>query len=243
MYRICLIVFAGVLLPILLYLGFWQLGRYEEKLVIEENLQLRRFTPLSLDDLRELNDQRFYPLTITGTFDNSRYFLLDNRTFNGRVGFHVLTPFLTNNGELVLVDRGWIVGSFDRRHLPDIPQVYGLTTIVGQSWQPVGEAFLLKEDVWRTGWPKVIQAIDKQAMTNALQTDDADSIDSIEPWLLILDSDQPGSLQRNFHPTSMPAERHLGYAVQWFVMALALVLLTIWAFYKEVANKKINNKK
>ena len=239
MYRICLIVFASVLLPVLLWLGFWQLSRYDEKLAIEENLKMRRFSSLSIVDLRALDDQRFYPITLTGTFDNSRYFLLDNRTFEGRVGFHVLMPFLTRNNEWVLVDRGWIAGSYDRRQLPDVPKINGLITIAGQSWQPAGEAFLLKEDLWYAGWPKVIQAIDGQRIADTLLTVAGERI---EPWLLILDGDQAGSLQRNFQPTAMPAQRHFGYALQWFIMALALVLLTIWAFHKEAINKNNNQR-
>ena len=136
-----------------------------------------------------------------------------------------LPPFRTLEGEQVVIDRGWVAGSQDRRLLPDIPTVNGSVALTGLSWVPLGDAFLLQDDVWSDEWPKVIQAIDLERMNTALE-------DGFQPWILVLDSDQPGSFQRNFHVTNMSPSRHFGYAIQWFAMAIALVFLGGYAAFK-----------
>ncbi|WP_281645333.1 SURF1 family protein [Parendozoicomonas sp. Alg238-R29] len=251
MYRIRIVLLVVALLPVLVGLGFWQLERYDSKLAMENQYQERRGGTYSVSDLKGLYDPLYFQLTLAGRFDNSRSFLLDNRTFKGRVGFHVLTPFFvdsgetvsgetvsgetvsgeTVSGETVIVDRGWIVGIPDRSRLPDIPAVDGKVLIAGQSWQPAGEAFLLAEDVWSEDWPKVIQAIDQERMQEVLGV-------TAESWLLVQDNDQPGSLEKNFFLTNMPASRHFGYAMQWFAMALVLVVLGFWALRKDKSNNK-----
>ncbi|MEM8984954.1 MAG: SURF1 family cytochrome oxidase biogenesis protein, partial [Pseudomonadota bacterium] len=49
---------------------------------------------------------------------------------------------------------------------------------------------------------------------------------SLLPWALLLDGDaEDGFAARDWQPTGLPPERHLGYAVQWFALALTLVIL------------------
>ncbi len=231
MYRARLVISTVALLPLLIGLGVWQLDRYQEKQTIENDLNQRSHQTLTFAELQTREDPRFYAVSLSGRFNNDRYFLLDNRIFQGRVGYHVLMPFQTTSGETVLVDRGWISGSQDRSRLPTVLGIHGLTTISGQSWQP-DEAFLLAEDVWSNNWPKVIQAVDSAAMADALEV-------QLPPWLVILDNQQPGSLQRNFEPINTQSERHLGYAIQWFALAITLIVLAGWALRKNNNNNVV----
>ncbi|MCL6268486.1 SURF1 family protein [Sansalvadorimonas sp. 2012CJ34-2] len=231
MYRTRILTFVLLLLPVLIGLGLWQYGRYQEKLELEEQYKLRRQKTFSISDLQAVDDPRYYKVSTSGSFDNSRTFLLDNRVLAGRVGFHVITLFESFNGELLLVDRGWVPGLPDRSRLPDIPDIEGSVIITGESWLPAGKAFLLAEDLWSSEWPKLIQSIDFERMQSSLNQ-------PLQPWFLVLDEQQPGSFQRNFHVVNMPPSRHLGYAVQWFSMALALVLLGGYALFGTNKNKR-----
>ena len=234
MYRTRVLTFVIVLLPVLIGLGLWQFGRYQEKLELEEQYQLRRQKSFSVSDLQGLDDPCYLNVSASGQFDNSRNFLLDNKTLDGRVGFHVISPFETSTGEWLLVDRGWVSGLQDRSRLPEVAPVSGSVVITGQSWIPAGKAFLLAEDVWSSEWPKLIQSIDLPKMKTAMDV-------ALQPWLLVLDSDQPGSFQRNFHIVNMPPSKHLGYSVQWFAMALALVLLGGYAVFRSNKNNNHNS--
>ncbi len=225
MYRIRILIFTALLLPVLVSLGFWQLGRYHQKQALEQQYLERQQTIFSIGDIQEESDLRYYRLVLSGQFINAQSFLLDNKVLNGQAGFHVITPFQADSGEVLLVDRGWIAGTHDRKVLPEVTSVDGEVTVNGLSWLSTGKAFLLAEDLWDDGWPRVIQAVDFERMASVLNR-------PLQPWLLVLDSNQPGSFLRNFLVVNMPPSRHLGYAVQWFSMALVLVLLGGYAIFR-----------
>ena len=225
MYRIRIFLLVITLLPVLAGLGFWQLERYREKLAIEQKYQQRMLESRTFSQLPDQEDLRYFRLNLTGRFHNESSFLLDNRIWQGQAGFHVITPFELSGGEIILVDRGWIPGTRDRRSLPDIKPVIGTVNLGGITWLPAGKAFLLAEDKWQQQWPKVIQAVDIGRMQAVLGR-------TVQPWFYILDDNQPGSFQRNFQVVNMLPFRHLGYAYQWFTMALVLVLLGGYAIYR-----------
>ena len=62
----------------------------------------------------------FQRVRVTGRLDVARQFLLDNRTYRGRSGYEVLTPFTRAGADALLVDRGWVPFSGSRARLPDI---------------------------------------------------------------------------------------------------------------------------
>ena len=72
------------------------------------------------------------------------------------------------------------------------------------------------------------------------------SIEVISETYLEIDSDQAGSLVADFPPINIRPEKHTGYAVQWFFMAVALFILMISSqsnvseFFRS-NNKKIKN--
>ena len=80
---------------------------------------------------------------------------------------------------------------------------------------------MLGEDVWREEWPKRIQALDFERMGKALEQ-------KIPSILLVLDEGQPGA--QTMRPLQMKtgSQKHLGYAFQWFTMALVLTGV-VWA--------------
>mgnify|MGYP000143624448 CR=1 FL=1 len=50
-----------------------------------------------------------------------------------------------------------------------------------------------------------------------------------DAYQLRLDQDSPGALQTGWAAVSVQPAKHTGYAVQWFVMALVLLLMTLIA--------------
>ncbi len=224
-----LVLLMLLLFPLLTGLGFWQLNRYQEKLDLEAQLAARQQSALhSPGTLRTLDDPRFYRVQAEGRYLDDQTFLLDNRIHKGRSGYHVITPFMTHGGQLMLVIRGWLAGSPDKAQIPAIPSIQGNNVLDGLAWQPAGKAFLLGEDHWAESWPKVIQALDIQRMGDALEA-------IPEAWYMVLDEQQPGSLTRDFHPINMQPGKHLGYAIQWFLMAL--VMLGIGGYYLKTAGR------
>src|SRR5437879_9544516 len=62
----------------------------------------------------------FQRVSVTGRLEAARQFLLDNRSYRGRSGYEVLTPFTRAGAAVLLVDRGWVPFSGSRARLPDI---------------------------------------------------------------------------------------------------------------------------
>lgn len=212
--------FTLLLLPLLLSLGYWQLQREQLKIQMQSRYEQRLVqAPLSLDyvDWQE-TDLGWMRITATGYFEPRQQFLLDNRIFQSRVGYEVLTPFRTDYGTL-LVNRGWIAQGVSRQVLPALPVPDERVTINAVVYVPDGELMVLgADDFSGDNWPKVVQRLDVATLADTLGL-------SLLPYSVRLEENTPGLLQYNWQPVNTRPETHRGYAVQWFIMALVLLIL------------------
>jgi cytochrome oxidase assembly protein ShyY1 len=53
--------------------------------------------------------------------------------------------------------------------------------------------------------------------------------ESFMPYQLRLDQDSVGALKTGWTTVAVQPEKHIGYAVQWFAMAITLLIMTIIA--------------
>lgn len=209
---LCLLTF-----PVLLSLGIWQLQRAEEKRERQAELEaVQSQPPQSLPgaDPAQLAEHR--RLILTGRYWPQRNWLLDNRQRDGQVGFEVVSPFELSDGTMLLVNRGWVPGEPDRSALPDPAVPEGSVTLFGDWWSP-SEHPLLEGERASEGWPKVILAIAPKSMAETLG-------EPLYGHYVKLDDGSPGALTTDWQEYEISAAKHLGYAVQWFAMALAVVL-------------------
>ncbi|MFK0571320.1 SURF1 family protein [Endozoicomonas sp.] len=225
--KLTLLVIA--LLPILMVLGFWQLSRYEQKLVLEQAYESRHdLAPVTISQAQLHDDPLFLPVTVSGRFDPDRYFLLDNQVYQGEAGYELFMPLLTDEGEWLLINRGWIPAG-DREQLPEVRTDPGHLVLTGFAYHPLGKPFMLTEDIWEDGWPKRIQALDQLRMSEAIESTTPD-------FFLILNNGQPQAEQVRPVVVNLKSEKHFGYAFQWF--AMALVLLVLYGFQMIRAGKQ-----
>jgi surfeit locus 1 family protein len=218
-----LTLFAVLLLPVLISLGLWQLDREQEKQQMQARYERRAQeapTPLSQIDWRD-NDLGWVQVIASGRYDTKRQFLLDNRIHESRVGYEVITPLATDTG-LLLVNRGWIAQGATRQDLPALPLTDDEVSINAVIYVPSGDVMMLGSGVEPgTGaWPEVIQRIDLELMSEMLG-------ESVLPYSVRLQSGAPGLLQANWQAINMQPETHRAYAVQWFIMALVLMVLYV----------------
>ena len=221
-----------LLLVLLISLGFWQLDRAAQK---RELLQAYGDRPtdaaIRIDGHFALGpDWRYRRAQVVGSYDNSHQFLLDNRVQQGRVGYYVLTPLrLAQDDAVVLVNRGWVPQGATRADLPPLPAPGDAElSIEGLIDFPPQKVFVLGEGEDRDpGWPKVLQQIRLDLHAQQLGV-------RLLPMVLLLDKDQPGGFVREWNPVVIGPERHVGYAVQWFALAAALVILYVWVNLKRI---------
>lgn len=225
-----------VLLPCLVSLGNWQMGRAEQKRELKAQYELRQQQPaLNLEQLLDEADLRYRRVRLIGQFDNTKNLFLDNRIRQGVFGYEVISLFkLDNHDSWVPVNRGWIKGDVSRRSLPVIPAISGDLELAGQVYTPVGEAFSLGAE-HSSGWPRVIQNLDTNALAEELGID-------IVAFSVRLDADMPAALQAKWSVVNIQPEKHTAYAFQWFAMAVALLIIALlantnlWALITHKAN-------
>lgn len=217
--------FTALMLPLLVSLGFWQLSRAEEKTALaqafEERKQMRPATPAAMTDL-DAKALAYRPAFARGEFLPDRYFLLDNRTRNGRFGYEILHALRLYTGDTILVNRGWIAGDPARQSLPEVPHVSGTVELTGHIYVAPGKPYLLAAQSLSQEWPQRIQAVDMPLLKTAIETQ---SSGRLFPYPLRMDADQPGALDIDWQFINVSPAKHTGYAVQWFTMAGVLLLI------------------
>lgn len=218
-----LAVLVLVMLGVFLALGSWQLQRKTEKeQILESENQKSSFEtvglPLQLDDYSEW---RYREVILSGTYLSSQQLLLENQIREGVVGFNVFTPLQTTAGAVVLVDRGWLEQGEYREQLPDISVAETSRKIAGYAYTPFGEGLRLGSvDNEQSGWPRMIQYIDYTQVSDILGK-------PLLPVILRLSPEADDGYLREWAVVAFGPERHLGYAVQWFGLALAMFVILI----------------
>lgn len=222
-------VVALLTLALLLWAGFWQLDRAEEKRRIGVAQSYRG--EKSAVDLRpgllevaELDRLTYRRARASGRYRQDRQYLLDNRTHEGVAGYHVLTPLRLEASEVhVLVNRGWLPVGPDRGRLPDISVSGQRLAEEGNIVAPPARGLVLGSSGYDDGgWPRVVQHVDLERIREQLDA-------PLLPFVVRLSPDSDHGYVREWRMrTGLSPARHVGYAVQWFAMAAALVVLCIW---------------
>ncbi len=93
-------------------LGIWQLDRLKQRRVFNSHVfAMQAAAPLNLSapgDPPGLTGMEYRAAQATGTYDFARQVAIRNQSYNDSYGLDLLTPLVMQNGEAVLVDRGWI---------------------------------------------------------------------------------------------------------------------------------------
>lgn len=210
-------------------LGFWQLDRAEEKRsLLAEQQQRESETPR--DFVSGDTFGRFERLRVSGRYLD-QHLLLDNRQNNGRVGYELLTPFVAETGGLLLVNRGWLAAPKYRTEFPEVnvpSAAYDVVTLEGYFYWPdkqltVFESSLelAESNVWR------VQGLDWPAIEHLLA---AEFIADKE--FRLLSGDVAGAEDVYWDYQMMNPSKHKGYALQWFSMSFALLLLACFTTFK-----------
>lgn len=197
-------------------LSQWQLDRRDEA-VVEINRIVANYdkpaVPVdealpSLDSFEE--GDKWLPVTVEGEYLVDEQILARNRPYNGNPGFEVLTPLLTTDGTVFIVDRGWLPGG--SKDLPDVVPAppegqvtvtarlkAGEPALAGRS-APAGQVATVELEL-------IAESLDYPAYTGAYG---------------LLASESPAVSEMPLPAVKpMPDEGpHLSYAVQWIVFAL-----------------------
>jgi cytochrome oxidase assembly protein ShyY1 len=157
-----------------------------------------------------------------GRYVAGKTVLLDNQVRDGRPGVMVLSLFQPDGAHrALLVNRGWIALDA-RRQLEVAPvDVVNQATVSGLLSRPPSAGLRVENVPWQAGEPPpMLNWLDLDAL--ARQFDHA-----LYPSVLLLDDGAAHGYARGWQPlpNTMPPERHRGYAVQWFGLALTVLVV------------------
>lgn len=129
-----------VLMITCVLLGNWQYGRYEERAATNSRIAAAEHTkPVNAGQVlstkhKPAGSAVWSKVSASGTFDADAEVLVRNRSVNSQTGYEVITPLTTHDGEVVLVDRGWVPpAQAGATALPEVPKApNGNVTITGR---------------------------------------------------------------------------------------------------------------
>jgi surfeit locus 1 family protein len=202
-------------------LGVWQLSRAtEKKILLKSFIERSQEAALPAQTIAHAGDWRFHRVELSGRFDNAHSVLLDNKTYNGKIGYEVYTPFKAEGlNSSILVDRGFIPMGPSRKELPALLTITDKIIINGMlntppSYVALGEM----QDSPTLHWPLRVEYINPNELTGLLQY-------PLYPYVLQINPSAPAAYEVKWQIVSMQPEKHMGYALQWFAFAATLLIL------------------
>ncbi len=220
-----------VLLGLLLAAGFAALGRWQLHRAVEKQhmldavaqvMQRRVPGPLSLAGRAGGYDWA----AGSGSFLPGPVLLLDNQRRGDAVGVHVYLPFRPDAGSDLLVDMGWVQLPPDRK-LPDIAVPSGRQNLSGLLTLPPSSGIALGPDHSAQGRNWLLTRVNVAALAQASHLRLAPRVLRLDPALAL---GYPRDL--DLLSNTLPPERHRGYALQWFGLALAVLVTTFLLYFR-----------
>lgn len=204
---------------ILVALGLWQLDRAGQKAALIADIEARLVgAPAPLPAQPDPDADNYRATQVEGRFLPEQTFVLSAVKGQG-AGFRVIGAFQTANGTRILVDRGFVPEA--RRAQVAMPDGQRVSLVGNLQWPSDSDSFTPGYDAGRN----LFFARDVPPLAAHLETD---------PVMLVLRASQPP------HPVIQPIpvddvtipDNHMGYAVQWFLMALVWVGMTLFFLWR-----------
>ncbi len=216
-------VVAGIGLAVLLGLGTWQLQRLAWKEALMAEIVARRAAePLaSLPRAADLAVE-FRRASLAGRYLHEKEIRLQSRTRGGRSGVELVTPLVLADGTAVLVNRGWVPAE---KAAPDArPETRAETEARVDGVLRLGE---------RLGWATPANRPDEGLWFAAEPAQIAAfaGVDAV-PYIVVVEGEGT-ALPRPRPPAALPPNDHLSYALTWYALAAALVVVYLLAIVRK----------
>lgn len=207
-------------------LGFWQHGRGGDKQATLDavDAQLAARSPQALALAADAGRAGLHDWAAgEGRFADGPAVLLDNQQREGRVGVRAYRAFVPRDAAAtpLLVELGWLPLPGDRS-LPPVPRPEA-TQVAGLLAAPPSPGIGAATAVPQADGSVLATGLDMQALAPLLGQP------RLAPRVLKLDPALPFGHARDLDvlPNTLPPERHLGYALQWWALSLAVLVVAL----------------
>lgn len=234
---------AGVLVLIALVvattctlLGRWQWNKHVARDALIATVNANWAAPaVPLTQLVTTPDQapaasdEWRSVSVTGHYLTGSAVLLRNRPVNGQPAYHVLVPFRSDDGTVLVVDRGWVPVGNDAQRGTDVP---------APPSGPVQIVARLRAPEPPSGRSAPAGQVQNFNPSQALAAGDVPAGTAAYRWYAGLVSESPAPatpLNQLATPSTDPGP-YLSYSVQWWVFALAALAAFGWMARREIAD-------
>ncbi len=222
-------------------LGFWQLSRAEEKTQLLADFDAgtqQSNQPLSRA-LGQMANTRFARTAMRGRFLLLPSILLDNQRESGQIGVSVFSAFqpYAEPGEnplasppALLIARGFIAINPNRSAFPNPSVPSGDVYLTGILARPPSSGIRLGDDVLTEvpGKSLLTTRIEPEKIARALRQ-------PLIQYVLQLDAGSPHGFIQHFKPSTFGPEKHRGYALTWFGLALTVLIVFLLLHFQKRA--------
>jgi surfeit locus 1 family protein len=229
-------------LPIFIFalgLGVWQMERREWKRDILDRIAVNQAAaPMSLDELLKGDPLRceYGRVSLSSSFLHDKEFHLAARSRKNDVGVQVVTPVRTDDGKIVLFDRGWVPSTKKEPAKRAEGQVAGKVELTGivrrsQVQRQFAPDNLPDKNVWFHVDVPLMRKLAGAASDPVLDT-------------FFLEADatpNPGGVPIGGQTRLDIPNDHLQYALTWFGIALAMAGVYL-AYHWENGRLAINGR-
>lgn len=239
-----LLVAALVLAAIMVFLGRWQLDRYEQRSELNDRIAagdsgeavaVESILPIPTGAAGTVGAATpaaatWRRVTATGVYDTARELLVRNRAANSQAGFEVITPLVRGDGTAILVDRGWVpadpAGPTVAPKVPAAPS--GTVTVVGR---------VHPTDDGRTDTVVVDGRTEIRRIATGPIARYLNQYPVFDAYLLAVDG-TPGATATTIGVPTQNAWQNAAYVVQWWLFAGLTLAGFIYLLRKEIQDPR-----
>ena len=230
---------AALLIALFLAAGNWQWNKAALKAERQQQLDSRGAqSSLAIPPTLVAPETLSYRKVVAqGYYEPQFQILIDNRTHNGKAGYHVITPLRIEGSDVrLLVNRGWIPAPGERSEVPSLETPADNLRIRGTAVVPPSRFFSLGSgsESAKQEWQRVWQNLDLARYAKSVAF-------PIQPVVLELDAygiaANAGGFVREWR---RPDERrfvNVGYALQWWAFAATTFALWLVLSFRRSARK------
>ncbi|MEU3097447.1 SURF1 family protein [Streptomyces sp. NPDC006967] len=226
-------VFLLLSIPFCIFMGSWQLGRFEDRVDSHRDAEERAVTD-QREEARPLDALLPVTKATSGkqTTARGRYdtqLLVPDRQLDGEDGYYVLTLLRTDTGNALPVVRGWLPGTPDPSEVPAAPT--GEVTVTGalQASETPGSNGVSA----RSGLPEgQTAAISTASLVNLVPYDVYDAwltLNRGDPGMRAVPASAPGGTGLD-----LKAFQNLGYTAEWFAFVGFVIFMWFRLLRREV---------
>lgn len=167
------------------------------------------------------SDQEWTPAIVTGEYLPQEAMLVRNRPLNGQAGFLQLVPLRLASGEILIVERGWLIASSDLTEPASnpLPQPGTHELVVRLR---VGEPDLGREEAATLASIDLTEVASRLSRLGPVITDRYGRVVTEQPSY----PEAPLGMPK----PSLDEGNHLSYAIQWIIFGIMAFVAFFWAY-------------